>query len=206
MSHTVLNDENADDGNGLRRGKRTRYAPLEWWRLEKVVYGRRDSGTTFVPNIKEIRRLPKEEPRPLGAKHRKRRPPQSKSKSQTAEVDAEGQLVFNPEEGWDAETDSKGCVMDYDKDEEIEKREFCSSVRRARLLINGRLDRGGVHREDADAESGRKQRLLLPEDLRGWRFHRGWTAYHTAQQAEAHQGYQGQYVCKSPFSSSFDRA
>ncbi|KAI0950236.1 hypothetical protein AcV7_008770 [Taiwanofungus camphoratus] len=118
----VLNDENADDGNGLRRGKRTRYAPLEWWRLEKVVYGRRDSGTTFVPNIKEIRRLPKEEPRPLGAKHRKRRPPQSKSKSQTAEVDAEGQLVFNPEEGWDAETDSKGCVMDYDKDEEIEKR------------------------------------------------------------------------------------
>ncbi|KAH9952029.1 Mif2/CENP-C like-domain-containing protein [Amylocystis lapponica] len=112
----VTPDTNINDGR--RRGTRKRIPPLEWWRLEKYVYGRRESGSSLVPNIKYIRRLPKEEPQPLGGK-RKRRPPRSKSKT----VDAEdANLVFNPEEGWDDDTLESGYVIDYDNDEEVQKR------------------------------------------------------------------------------------
>lgn len=42
---------------GVRRGTRRRYKPLDHWRLEKVVYGRLESGTSYVPQIKEIVRV-----------------------------------------------------------------------------------------------------------------------------------------------------
>ena len=85
-----------------------RYAPLDWWRCEKVVYGRRESGQQFVPTIKEIRRLPKEEVQPLGAKHKRKR----------------AKKTVNPEEGWHNETDPMGVVLRYpSRTEEMEKRE-----------------------------------------------------------------------------------
>ncbi|KAH9843121.1 Mif2/CENP-C like-domain-containing protein [Rhodofomes roseus] len=111
------NDENTD---GLRRGRRHRYKPLDWWRLEKVVYGRRETGTSYVPTIKEIHRIPKEEPQPLGAKHRRKRPPRSKSK--TADAEGQGTLVYNPEEGWDEDTQAEAPILDYKTKEELRKR------------------------------------------------------------------------------------
>lgn len=42
---------------GVRRGTRHRYKPLEHWRLEKVVYGKRENGISYVPQIKEIIRV-----------------------------------------------------------------------------------------------------------------------------------------------------
>jgi hypothetical protein len=42
---------------GVRRGLRHRYKPLDWWRQERVVYGRRESGVSYVPHIKEIIRV-----------------------------------------------------------------------------------------------------------------------------------------------------
>ncbi|KAH9917445.1 Mif2/CENP-C like-domain-containing protein [Fomitopsis serialis] len=116
LREVTPNDENTD---GLRRGRRLRYKPLDWWRLEKVVYGRRETGTSYVPTIKEIHRIPKEEPLPLGAKHRRKRPPRSKSK--TAD-EAQGALVFNPEEGWDEDTQAEALVIDYKSKEDIPKR------------------------------------------------------------------------------------
>ncbi|EPS94770.1 hypothetical protein FOMPIDRAFT_1169346 [Fomitopsis schrenkii] len=110
------NDENTD---GLRRGRRLRYKPLEWWRCEKVVYGRRESGTSYVPTIKEIHRIPKEEPQPLGAKHRRKRPPRSQSK---AGDDAQGALVYNPEEGWDEDTQAEAPIIDWRSKDEVLKR------------------------------------------------------------------------------------
>ncbi|TPX42198.1 hypothetical protein SeMB42_g05236 [Synchytrium endobioticum] len=47
------------DGEGKRRSNRNRYAPLDWWRNEHVVYGRRKSGYCPVPVIQEIVRVPK---------------------------------------------------------------------------------------------------------------------------------------------------
>lgn len=112
------NDENTD---GLRRGRRLRYKPLEWWRCEKVVYGRRESGTSYVPTIKEIHRIPKEEPQPLGAKHRRKRPPRSQSK---AGDDAQGALVYNPEEGWDEDTQAEAPIIDWRSKDEVLKRMY----------------------------------------------------------------------------------
>ena len=103
---------------GLRRGKRLRYQPLEWWRQEKVVYGRRESGVTLVPQIKEIRRVPKEHVEPLAKKHKRKR--NTRSQSRTTEY-----IVFNPEEGWDADTPQQGVVIDFVTHEEVQRRENC---------------------------------------------------------------------------------
>lgn len=113
-------DVNVDE-NGLRRSKRKRYAPLDWWRCEKVVYGRRESGNQFVPTIKEIRRIPKEEVQPLGAKHKRRRKPNSKGK---ASVEPEPPIFWNPEEGWDDETNPMAVVTDFVTGKEAETRAY----------------------------------------------------------------------------------
>lgn len=110
----------------MRRSRRYRYPPLEWWRLEKVVYGAEygddqddDSGdegqkaVTLVPPIKAILRVPQEPIEPLGKKHKKRR-----GKSVT--VDPES--VPFPEVGWDSETGAIGCVMDYATNTEVNRR------------------------------------------------------------------------------------
>ncbi|KAI6036388.1 Mif2/CENP-C like-domain-containing protein [Pisolithus microcarpus] len=49
--------ERSPTPEGVRRGRRHR---------REVVYGRRESGLTLVPQIKEIIRVPKEPPKPLG--------------------------------------------------------------------------------------------------------------------------------------------
>ncbi|ETW86246.1 hypothetical protein HETIRDRAFT_443810 [Heterobasidion irregulare TC 32-1] len=110
-----------ENTTGLRRGTRMRYAPLEWWRQEKVVYGRRDGGKSFVPSIKEILRYPKEPPKPLGIagkKYKRSSAPRSKSKT----VDEDAVLVYNPEEGWDSGTKEFGVIRDYITGQEITRR------------------------------------------------------------------------------------
>ncbi|THH23100.1 hypothetical protein EUX98_g8078 [Antrodiella citrinella] len=118
----VIQDNNQPHPDGLRRGARTRYAPLDWWRLEKVVYGRRESGPCLVPNIKEIHRIPKEEVIPLGIYGKKARKQSRSAKSKTRSVEPELAPDFNPEEGWDDDTQEKGVVLDYEKGIEVEKR------------------------------------------------------------------------------------
>ncbi|TFK46651.1 hypothetical protein OE88DRAFT_1707180 [Heliocybe sulcata] len=118
--------ENGSDGehDGVRRSRRVRYGPLDWWRCEKVVYGRRENGVTFVPHIKEIIRLPKEPVKLLGAAGRKggKRRAASRAKSGTAEPELEEVPNPNPEEGWDDQTDPKGMIVDYITRQEVERR------------------------------------------------------------------------------------
>ncbi|KAI0723819.1 Mif2/CENP-C like-domain-containing protein [Cerioporus squamosus] len=118
----VLREATPDDPNtdGLRRSKRRRYSPLAWWRLEKVVYGRRENGQSLVPSIKEIHRIPQMPAEPLGARRRRG---QSRKNSRTVEPEAQQVLVYNPEEGWDEKTDSRCLVREYgDEDKEVERR------------------------------------------------------------------------------------
>ncbi|THH20901.1 hypothetical protein EW146_g546 [Bondarzewia mesenterica] len=106
--------------DGLRRGTRMRYKPLEYWRQEKVVYGRRESGVSFVPSIKAIVRIPKEPPKPLGItgkKHRRLSGPRSKSKTVDEPV-----IAYNPEEGWDEKTEPNGNVLDWATGQEVMRR------------------------------------------------------------------------------------
>ncbi|KAI0373070.1 hypothetical protein BV20DRAFT_853089 [Pilatotrama ljubarskyi] len=110
----VLRELTPDDANadGVRRSKRMRYSPLAWWRLEKVVYGRRESGTSLVPSIKEIHRIPQVKPEPLGKKKRGGQ----RKKSRTVEPEVQQVVVYDPEEGWDDETDPYCNVIEYGED------------------------------------------------------------------------------------------
>ncbi|KAH9981386.1 Mif2/CENP-C like-domain-containing protein [Lactifluus volemus] len=105
-----------ESSTGLRRGKRLRYEPLEWWRCEKVVYGRRDPGkVTYVPTIKEIVRIPKDLPKPLGGTHKgKRRGTRGKTEETVS--------VVNPEDGWDDKTATNGVVIDWFTGNEVSRR------------------------------------------------------------------------------------
>lgn len=118
----VIQDQNIDE-NGLRRGARMRYKPLDWWRCEKVVYGRRETGKSLVPTIKEIRRIPQEETKPLGGRYRRKRPP--RSKSVTVEYDED---LVDPEEGWDDETEPTAYVLDYPGGEEVQRRTWAPLI------------------------------------------------------------------------------
>jgi centromere protein C len=112
-----------ENTTGLRRGKRVRYEPLEWWRCEKVVYGRRDPGKlTFVPTIKEIVRIPKDPPRPLGGVHKGKRSTAPRSKTE------ESVSVINPEEGWDDKTATNGVVIDWFTGNEVSRRTLSTSA------------------------------------------------------------------------------
>lgn len=112
-----------ENTTGLRRGKRLRYEPLEWWRCEKVVYGRRDSGKiTYVPTIKEIVRIPKDPPKPLGAAHKTKRGTSRRIKTE------EPSTVYNPEEGWDDKTHTNGTVIDWFTGNEVSRRTLIISV------------------------------------------------------------------------------
>ncbi|KAJ3566820.1 hypothetical protein NP233_g6766 [Leucocoprinus birnbaumii] len=96
---------------GVRRSTRERFKPLDWWRGEKVVYGRMpSSGPILVPTIKEVRRIPTDKPEPLG--HRKRGYNRGRSKTADEKL---ATAVYNPEEGWDDTTDPFGEVYDLDK-------------------------------------------------------------------------------------------
>jgi centromere protein C len=94
---------------GIRKSRRERFAPLEYWRGEKVVYGRTESsGPILVPTIKEIRRIPSEPPVPLGINKKKRK----YKKNST-----------NPEQGWDDDTLPNGEVYDMERHCVVERRE-----------------------------------------------------------------------------------
>ncbi|KAI9065444.1 hypothetical protein FKP32DRAFT_495726 [Trametes sanguinea] len=120
----VLRELTPDDNmDGVRRSKRLRYSPLAWWRLEKVVYGRRESGKCLVPSIKEIHRIPQVKPEPLGAR-KKRGSSRRKSRTATAEPEVQQVVVYDPEEGWDDQTDPHCEVLEYGEDKEVMRREY----------------------------------------------------------------------------------
>ncbi|KAI9571275.1 Mif2/CENP-C like-domain-containing protein [Boletus coccyginus] len=108
--------EHSPSPDGVRRGQRHRYKPLEWWRQERVVYGRRDSDLILVPQIKEIIRIPQEPIKPLGKAGKHRRGARTRSKSKGRDT------PFNPEEGWDEDTPTNATVIDYSTQQEISRR------------------------------------------------------------------------------------
>jgi centromere protein C len=125
----IFPDNNDEDTDGLRRSKRVRYEPLEWWRCEKVVYGRRKSGgRQVVPVIKEIIRIPKEEHLPL-SKKRSSRKPRSRKQERRLEDDDEDDEDREHETDWDVDTSSRGVVLDFPTNDEVERSEFSSQYK-----------------------------------------------------------------------------
>ncbi|KAJ7102397.1 Mif2/CENP-C like-domain-containing protein [Mycena belliarum] len=120
--------ENREIPAGTRRSKRVPYPPLEFWRGEKVVFAMHEEGKPrLVPHIKEIVRIPKEDPavrRPAS----KRKRGQTRAASHTPQVIEREVIVevpvyaSNPEAGWDDETDPDAVVMDFRTGEPYKRR------------------------------------------------------------------------------------
>ncbi|KIY70417.1 hypothetical protein CYLTODRAFT_488092 [Cylindrobasidium torrendii FP15055 ss-10] len=111
----VSKKENRDVPPGVRRSGRLHIKPLEWWRGERVVYGRPDpDAKVFTAPILEYRREPKPELPPLGKKKttRKRKRP-----SQIDAPEVEAEAILNPEAGWDDETEVHADVKVWPTDE-----------------------------------------------------------------------------------------
>ena len=115
---------------GSRRSKRAKIGPLDWWRGERCVYGKTPgSGPMLVVPVKEIIRLPKEVPQPLGGKKKKGRGrSRSKSVAHTTVEDV------NPEEGWDDDTQAKCPVLHFTTREEVVRRKSVSQLVLDRIL------------------------------------------------------------------------
>ncbi|KAJ7745502.1 Mif2/CENP-C like-domain-containing protein [Mycena olivaceomarginata] len=123
--------ENREVPLGTRRSARTPYAPLEWWRNEKVEFGGRDpeGGPILVPRIKAIVRIPKEPVVPLGkhargVRKRSRTPAAAeKGKPRVVEKIVEVPVAAeNPEEGWDDETETQAVVKAFEGGGDVKRR------------------------------------------------------------------------------------
>lgn len=106
--------------------------PLEYWRNEKVIYGRSDEGVEHVPIMKGVIRYPQEPPEPLGSvasrKRKRNARSQSRAASQSApreplSVKREDADLNPPELGWDQDTEAMGTVIDFSTQEEVDRRE-----------------------------------------------------------------------------------
>ncbi|KAJ7453078.1 Mif2/CENP-C like-domain-containing protein [Mycena latifolia] len=121
--------ENRDIPDGVRRSRRTPYAPLEWWRLERVEYGRGDHDPERVlcPPIRAIIRIPKEPVVPLGkhgrAHKRARKRSSSAGTGHVVEKVVEVRVpAEDPEAGWDDETSPDAVVKSYPDGQDVLRR------------------------------------------------------------------------------------
>ena len=122
MLKLILLIINLEPRLGVRRSKREHYKPLEYWRGEKLVYGKTShSSPILVPQIKEIIRIPKEASVPLGTK-RKRGSTRARSQSKVEVVEGIIPPPIDPEQGWDDDTEAKCTVIHYTSKAEVERR------------------------------------------------------------------------------------
>jgi centromere protein C len=160
-----------------------RYAPLEWWRNEHVVLGKRENGIAFCPVVKAIVRVPKDPIKPLGINGKKRGPRKPTPRAQTTN---------NPEEGWDDNTLLTGVVVDWQSKEEVQRRMFIRLI--VCIIMSNLRDRHCVP-FSAGGVSRRGERLfLLSEDLRRRRVHCRWSTSHSTRWFQADEGYERQYL------------
>lgn len=91
--------------------------PLEYWRNERIVYGRRESGPQPHYGIKDVLRPKKPESKSLVKKHRS-----ASAAARMRSVKEEDEEALNGDfEGWDDATDPEGLVWDYVKHEETRR-------------------------------------------------------------------------------------
>ena len=111
----------ADPEGNLRRSKRVRHKPLEYWRGERMILGRAEDGPAPCPVLKGFLTIPKEIPAPLGSRKRKRR---GKSVSRAPSSSKKGVNLIPPEAGWDDDTQPLGLTLGYGTQNDIQRRMF----------------------------------------------------------------------------------
>lgn len=105
----------------VRRSNRTRVQPLEYWRNERAVYKRRQSGLM----LEEVVRIPEEDKKPF-ASHNKRKGGGGRAGSAKVKHE-EGKYGPPEEEGVDDATDPDGIVWSWEGNAEVSRRAFFPS-------------------------------------------------------------------------------
>ncbi|BGO97688.1 Mif2/CENP-C like-domain containing protein [Rhodotorula toruloides] len=131
--------------DGVRRTTRERYGRLEYWRNERAIYNRRQSGL----GLQAVVRVPKEEPAPLtkaGAKKgtRARRGTSAKPHSRGKSV------KYEPpeEEGCDDMTDPDGLVWSWEGDAETSRRiAFTAKMMDPKPTFDGKFSYQKIYQE-----------------------------------------------------------
>lgn len=107
-----------------RRSIRQKVAPVDYWRNEKIVYARRDSGI----GIKTVVRVAKDPVLPFSSKNKSsknRRRLKSEDRDNSARSRRrEKSPSENEEDGVDDMTDPDGIVWSWEGEAEITRREF----------------------------------------------------------------------------------
>lgn len=161
--------------DGVRRSSRQRFDPVEWWRLERVVFGRPEEGKAPLPVYKGIHTVPKEPVRRLG---------NAAGKKRKRGVSVRATSTF-PEQGWDEKTDPLGLVFDFELETEIERRK-CLFDRVDERILKLIFDiRGCVHRLHDRSPSNVGRQIRIPEDLWRRRICRSWCDYSTEERRKA---------------------
>ena len=132
-----------ENPEGLRRGKRHRIAPLDWWRGERALYGKPDEPTgdaltgVVAPVLKQVIRVPRApgegtfsgmrrfRAKPAGYAQ-PGRPPGSRNyvpRLSPVEEDEDDEVA-----AWEADTDPYGRVMDADTNTEVTMRIACTAA------------------------------------------------------------------------------
>ena len=133
-----------ENPEGLRRGKRHRIAPLDWWRGERALYGKPDEPTgdaltgVVAPVLKQVIRVPRApgegtfsgmrrfRAKPAGYAQ-PGRPPGSRNyvpRLSPVEEDEDDEEAA----AWEADTDPYGRVMDADTNTEVTMRIACTAA------------------------------------------------------------------------------
>ena len=134
-----------ENPEGLRRGKRHRIAPLDWWRGERALYGKPDEPTgdaltgVVAPVLKQVIRVPRApgegtfsgmrrfRAKPAGYAQ-PGRPPGSRNyvpRLSPVEEDEDDEAAAA---AWEADTDPYGRVMDADTNTEVTMRIACTAA------------------------------------------------------------------------------
>ncbi|KAG0260052.1 hypothetical protein BG011_002161 [Mortierella polycephala] len=106
----VVPDVSNQEEQGVRRSHRTRIAPLQYWKNERVLMGRNTDVAVSVPVIKGVYRAVSPEPVQLGQK-RKRDAPQGSKNVTTKGRPVRRTQVSDSEEG-ESERSNEGRVRD----------------------------------------------------------------------------------------------
>ncbi len=105
----IIAEEDRWKGDFTTRSGRKHLKPLQYWKGEKVNYGRGPG----LAVIKEVVRIEDEPKAPLGSRNRGR----ARSQSVKPKVD-----TVQEEAGWDEETEPVGLVTEFATNREIQRR------------------------------------------------------------------------------------
>lgn len=122
-----------ENPEGLRRGKRHRIAPLDWWRGERALYGRAEANNESVPKVpfglvapvlKEVIRVPRAPGEGTFSGMRRFKP---KPTMYIPQQGSQRMYSATPEIPVDRDTDPYGVVYDAEMEQDVDMRITCTA-------------------------------------------------------------------------------